>query len=125
MINITIPKSDVIITKSTQFGDITKSRISSVYGFIDYKRIPRGTPGIYMFYSKENKLLYVGKSKSLRGRVRDHFLMDSYLYEIGAIEEIYTIECFFENDPLKREIYETWIINERKSEHNRDKAFFR
>jgi DNA polymerase III subunit epsilon len=31
------------------------------------------TPGIYFFYGKDRELLYVGKSKNIRTRVRSHF----------------------------------------------------
>ncbi len=32
-----------------------------------------GAPGIYLFYGADDMLLYVGKSKMLRGRIRSHF----------------------------------------------------
>jgi len=32
-----------------------------------------GAPGVYLFYGAEDMLLYVGKSKMLRGRIRSHF----------------------------------------------------
>ncbi|MEP0823584.1 MAG: GIY-YIG nuclease family protein [Ignavibacterium sp.] len=31
------------------------------------------TPGVYLFYNREGLLLYVGKSKNLRSRIRAHF----------------------------------------------------
>ncbi|MDO5754789.1 MAG: GIY-YIG nuclease family protein [Tissierellia bacterium] len=31
------------------------------------------SPGVYEFYSKENHLIYIGKSKNLRSRVRSYF----------------------------------------------------
>lgn len=36
------------------------------------KELPQ-SPGIYYFYNKDNEVLYVGKSKSLRQRVRSYF----------------------------------------------------
>ena len=41
----------------------------------DKKRITSfpNTPGVYLFYGVEDLLLYVGKSKSIRSRIRSHF----------------------------------------------------
>ena len=37
-----------------------------------YKNLP-SKPGIYQFYNKEKKLLYVGKAKNLKKRVSQYF----------------------------------------------------
>ena len=38
------------------------------------------SPGIYQFFDKENKLLYVGKAKSLKNRVRSYFSFSPNLH---------------------------------------------
>ena len=38
----------------------------------EYNRLPT-TPGVYYFYDKEDKLLYIGKSKNIKLRVSNHF----------------------------------------------------
>lgn len=37
-----------------------------------YADLPEG-PGVYLFYGKEGELLYIGKSRNVRARVRSHF----------------------------------------------------
>lgn len=48
------------------------SNIKRTYINDKLKRIP-GKPGIYLLKNKKKKILYVGKAKSLRSRVRSHF----------------------------------------------------
>jgi len=55
------------------------------------------SPGVYLFYGKQDELLYVGKSRRIRTRVRSHFTKDGLsgrgqdmLSEIRRIEHIET-----------------------------------
>lgn len=41
----------------------------------EVKKLPKA-PGVYYFYNKQNKLLYVGKSVNIRSRVMNHFSQD-------------------------------------------------
>jgi len=38
--------------------------------------------------------------------------------------EVYRIDICLVEDPMEREIYETYIINELKSKYNVDKVFY-
>lgn len=41
------------------------------------KKVP-GKPGIYQFWDLEGKLLYIGKAKNLKNRVKSYFVKDSH-----------------------------------------------
>lgn len=45
---------------------------------IDLKKLPT-QPGIYRFYNSENKLLYIGKAKNLKNRVKSYFQKNNEL----------------------------------------------
>jgi len=53
-------------------GNMPESNIKHLYINDKIKRIP-GKPGIYLLKNKKKKILYVGKAKSLRSRLRSHF----------------------------------------------------
>lgn len=118
MINITIPEASVTITKQKN------PELSNIYGFTDFHLIPRDKGGIFMFYNNNEELLFVGKARKLRPRIKKHFEdtvspIKMYRDEVTKIQV-----CVIEN-PVHREIYETYIINELKSKYNIDKVFFR
>jgi|SRR3954471_15973029 excinuclease UvrABC nuclease subunit len=125
MIKIEIPPPDIVITKSNMKGDKSKPPMCSVYGFIDYEKIPRNVPGIYMFYNQQGELLYCGQTKKgLRNRIKDHFYSDNSAVSYHR-DEIYKIAVNFVPDALERELYETFIINELRSKYNVDKVLFK
>lgn len=74
--------------------------------------IPR-QPGIYKYYDKENKLLYVGKAKDLRKRVSSYFIKKQVSYKTHElVKRIHHIEFtivnseqdafFLENSLIKK-----------------------
>jgi excinuclease UvrABC nuclease subunit len=118
MIQITIPTPDVTITK--QEAPV----LSHIYGFTDFHLISREHGGIFMFYNDQDELLFVGKARKLRPRIKKHFedtvsVMKAYRNEVSKIEV-----CIVE-DPVHREIYETYIINECKAKYNVDKVYYK
>ncbi|WP_433941825.1 nucleotide excision repair endonuclease [Paenibacillus lautus] len=118
MIHITIPKPDVTITKQDA------PELSHIYGFTDFHLIPRDRGGIFMFYSSKGELLFVGKARKLRPRIKKHF-EDSVSPIKEHRNEVASIEVCIIEDAVHREIYETYIINEFKAKYNVDKVFFR
>ncbi|MCM3261224.1 nucleotide excision repair endonuclease [Paenibacillus lautus] len=118
MIDITIPKPDVTITKRDA------PELSHIYGFTDFHLIPRDRGGIFMFYNSKEELLFVGKARKLRPRIKKHF-EDSVSPIKEHRNEVTSIEVCVIEDAVHREIYETYIINEFKAKYNVDKVFFR
>ncbi len=123
MIKIEIPEVDVSITQRKQIlkpGDI---QIPSINGFIDLHQIPRDKGGIFMFYNIHDELLFVGKARKLRQRIKKH-LEDNVSPMKKYRDEIYSIDVCIVDDPMEREIYETYIINKLHAKYNIDKVFY-
>lgn len=118
MINITIPTPDVTITKQEN------PQFSNIYGFTDFHLISRDKGGIFMFYNEQEELLFVGKARKLRPRIKKHF-EDTVSVMKDHRNEVTKIEVCMVEDPVEREIYETYIINELKSKYNVDKVFYK
>lgn len=118
MINITIPTPDVTITKQVN------PELSHIYGFTDFHLITREQGGIFMFYNDKDELLFVGKARKLRPRIKKHF-EDSVSVMKKHRDEVTKIEVCIVEDPVDREIYETYIINEFKAKYNVDKVFYK
>ncbi|WP_442602400.1 nucleotide excision repair endonuclease [Paenibacillus sp. KN14-4R] len=118
MINITIPTPDVSIAKQDN------PQLSHIYGFTDFHLIPRDMGGIFMFYNDNEELLFVGKARKLRPRIKKHF-EDSVSVIKNNRDEVTKIDVCLIEDPVHREIYETYIINELKAKYNVDKVLFR
>jgi excinuclease UvrABC nuclease subunit len=122
MIKIEMPKPDLVIRQRTQVVKEDEIEIPSVYGFIDFHQIPRDKGGLIMFFNRENELLFVGKARKLRQRVKKHF-EDNVSPIKNHREEVVKIEIFFVDDALDREIYETYAINKFVAKYNVDKKF--
>jgi excinuclease UvrABC nuclease subunit len=118
LINITIPTPDVTITKQVA------PELSNIYGFTDFHLIPRDKGGIFMFYNDKEELLLVGKARKLRPRIKKHF-EDTVSPIKDHRNEVTKIEVCMVEDPVDREIYETYIINELKSKYNIEKVLYK
>ncbi|RFU61240.1 nucleotide excision repair endonuclease [Peribacillus glennii] len=124
MIKIEIPTPDLSITQREQARSGNEPEIPSINGFIDFHLIPRDKGGIFMFYNINDELLFVGKARKLRQRIKKHF-EDNVSPIKSHRDEVYTIDICYVDDPVDREIYETYIINQLKSKYNVDKVFYR
>jgi hypothetical protein len=118
VIIIKIPTPDVTITKQEA------PELSNIYGFTDFHLIPRDKGGIFMFYNDKEELLFVGKARKLRPRIKKHFEDTVSAIKMNR-DEVTKIEVCVVEDPVHREIYETFIINELKAKYNVDKVLFK
>jgi GIY-YIG catalytic domain len=124
MIKIEIPAPDLTITERQQQRTEDQPEIKPIYGFIDFHLIPRDKGGIFLFYNINDELLFVGKARKLRQRIKKHF-EDNVSPIKSHRDEVYKIEVCVVDDPMDREIYETYIINKLQAKYNVDKVFFR
>jgi excinuclease UvrABC nuclease subunit len=124
LIKIEVPSPDVVITKKNELGERVEAPLSSVYGFTDYNKIPRDKGGIILFYNSIDDLLFVGKARKLRPRVKKHF-EDTVSPIKQNRDEVYKIAVCVVEDAMDREIYETYIINKYRAKYNVDKVFYK
>ena len=122
MIKIEIPTPDLSITQRAKKAN--EAEIPDIHGFIDFHKIPRDKGGIFMFYNINDELLFVGKARKLRQRIKKHF-EDQVSPIKNHRDEVYTIDVCYVEDPMEREIYETYIINKLQSKYNVEKAFYK
>ncbi|MDB4984373.1 MAG: hypothetical protein JWM20_552 [Patescibacteria group bacterium] len=80
-------------------------------------RLPDGH-GIYQFYGPDNELLYIGKSKHIRTRVRSHFSDDEPM-ERKLMKKVAKIECEETAGELSALILEAHRIKRDLPIHNR------
>ena len=123
MIKIEIPQPEITITERQQNRKENEPEIKPIYGFIDFHLIPRDKGGIFLFYNINDELLFVGKARKLRQRVKKHF-EDNVSPIKNHRDEVYRIEVCIVEEPMDREIYETYIINTLKSKYNVEKVFY-
>jgi len=124
VIKIEIPQPDLTITERKQELKENEPEIKPIYGFIDFHLIPRDKGGIFLFYNINDELLFVGKARKLRQRIKKHFedtVSPIKMYR----DEVYRIDICYVEEPMDREIYETYLINTLQSKYNIDKVFYK
>ncbi|MFL0361972.1 nucleotide excision repair endonuclease [Pseudobacillus sp. 179-B 2D1 NHS] len=124
MIKIEVPQPDLTIIKKNSEGDTSEAAIAREYGFIDYHKIARDKGGIYIYYDARDELMFVGKARKLRMRIRKSFEDTASPIKLHR-DDVYKIEVCYVDDPMEREIYETYIINQFQSKYNIEKVFFK
>lgn len=118
VILIKVPTPEVTIYKQEA------PTLSHIYGFTDFILIPRDKAGIFMFYNDKDELLFVGKARKLRPRIKKHF-EDTVSDIKDHRNEVTKIEVCLVENAVHREIYETYIINEHKAKYNVDKVLYK
>ena len=77
-------------------------------------------PGIYRFLSKTQKIIYIGKAKNLKNRVRSYFLESNRLeYRIRfLVPQIYDLEWVVTNTEAEALILEDQLIKTHHPKYN-------
>jgi hypothetical protein len=123
LIKIEFPKPDLVIRQREQVlkdGDVP---ITPYHGFIDFHKITREKGGLFFFYNEQNQLLFVGKARKVRQRIKKFF--DGNIAPMNNhVSEVHKIEVYEVEDAMEREIYETYAINTFRAKYNVDKKFF-
>lgn len=82
-------------------------------------QLPDG-PGVYLFYDAAGRLLYVGKSVSLRTRVLSHFSADHAVHKDMRISaQLAEVRCIETAGELGALIREARLIKDESPVHNR------
>jgi DNA polymerase-3 subunit epsilon len=80
--------------------------------------LPRG-PGVYLFRGRDGHVLYVGKSKDIRGRVKSYFYGDSRKQVQDLLTESAAVEGLRCGSELEALVLEARLIREHRPKHNR------
>ncbi|WP_179086071.1 nucleotide excision repair endonuclease [Peribacillus simplex] len=124
MIKIEIPAADISIKQRKQVIEGDEPVIPEIYGFIDFHLIPRDKGGIILFYNENDEVIFVGKARKLRPRVKKHF-EDNVSPLKEHRNEVKKIDILLVEDAMEREIYETYMINKLHAKYNVDKVFYK
>ncbi len=79
-------------------------------------------PGVYLFKDKNGKIIYVGKSATLRARVRSYFRESTTFYNAAKrkmVDEIRGVEIIETNSEIEALVKEAELIKRLKPKFNR------
>lgn len=95
------------------------ARGSAHYGKIELTAdAPRG-PGVYFFRDRDGAVIYVGKAKNLRSRVRSYFYGDDRRSVAQMLRDLDRIEYHVCTTELEAEVVELRLIGEHRPRYNR------
>ena len=80
--------------------------------------LPR-TAGVYLFKGRDGRVLYVGKSKDVRGRVKSYFYGDSRKKVEDLLDETAAVEGIPCGSELEALVLETRLIRRHEPKYNR------
>jgi DNA polymerase-3 subunit epsilon len=96
-------------------------KTSSIPSHLDKEAIDAlpETPGVYLFYGKQNEILYVGKSICIRDRVLSHFSGDHRSSrEMEIAQQVHRIESRQTTGELGALLLESQLIKELRPMYN-------
>lgn len=84
----------------------------------ELKKLP-DLPGVYIMYNSNNEIIYVGKSKSLKNRVRSYFVKNHINKKVEAlVSQIYRFEYIIVNNETESLVLEANLIKKNKPKYN-------
>ena len=103
------------------------SLLSAIFAAVNTKKNPEqllstlpDKPGVYQFYNKEGEIIYIGKAKSLRKRVRSYFNKDRH--ESGKtaflVKRIHDIKCLIVDTEFDALLLENNLIKKYLPKYN-------
>ncbi len=82
------------------------------------KEIPKET-GVYIIYSKDDEILYVGKAKSLRDRLRSYITASGVdFFKQSLLKEAYSVEIIILKSELEALLLESNLIKQYRPPYN-------
>ena len=78
-------------------------------------------PGVYVFYGKQRVVLYVGKARSLRSRVRSYFqpgTSDARAFVARLDQELIDLETFVTGSEKEAALLENQLIKAHQPRYN-------
>ena len=82
------------------------------------KNLPK-QPGVYRYYDKDGKLLYIGKAKNLKNRVSSYFINKDHSFRIELmVRKIYNIEYSIVSTERDALLLENALIKELQPKYN-------
>jgi len=95
------------------------ARGSAHYGKIELTSdLPR-RPGVYFFIDSDDSVIYVGKAKNLRSRVRSYFYGDDRKSVAQMLRDLVRVEYQVCQTELEAEVVELRLIAEHRPRYNR------
>ena len=85
------------------------------------KQIPTD-PGVYQFYNKDEKIIYIGKAKNLRNRVRSYFQKNKHQSpkNLTMIRHISDLEWIVVRNEVEALMTEANLIKTHRPRYNID-----
>lgn len=110
-------------------GMVTAADVARLCGIAQQSRLARklalathlpDTPGLYLFRNDRGEVVYVGRAKSLRTRVRNHFYAPDDSSSPSPASEVVHIEHFPLPSPLDAALLEVHLQDRYRPLFNRD-----
>lgn len=93
-------------------------KTKKIYSRFDLDSIPL-VPGVYFFKNKDQKILYIGKAKSLKKRVKSYFMKQDFDSKIAdLLSESSSIDYITTQTDMEGQLLEAQLIKEHQPIYN-------